>query len=63
MQIVEQDTLAEILRLSTTLPAELIVVGTHRRTGLARIALGSVAAHVIERAPCSVLVARTTAKD
>jgi nucleotide-binding universal stress UspA family protein len=61
--IVEQDTLAEILRLSTSLPAELIVVGTHGRTGLARIALGSMSAHVIERAPCSVLVARLNRND
>ena len=61
VMVVEQDTLAEILRLSTSLPAELIVVGTHGRTGLARIALGSMAAHVIERAPCSVLVARMSA--
>ena len=34
----------------------LIVVGTRGRTGLARLALGSVAEAVINRAPCSVLV-------
>jgi len=38
--------------------AELIVVGTHGRSGLARLTLGSTAASVIESAPCSVLVVR-----
>ena len=35
--------------------ADLVVVGTHGRTGLARLALGSVAESVLRRAPCSVL--------
>jgi nucleotide-binding universal stress UspA family protein len=38
--------------------AALIVVGTHGRTGLKRMALGSVAATVVRGAPCSVLVVR-----
>ena len=38
--------------------ADLIVVSTHGRTGLARFFVGSVAEHVIRHAPCSVLVAR-----
>ena len=38
--------------------AQLVVVGTHGRTGLAHIALGSVAEHVMRAAPCSVLVVR-----
>ena len=38
--------------------ADLIVVGTHGRTGMRRLLLGSVAAHVIGHAPCSVLVVR-----
>jgi nucleotide-binding universal stress UspA family protein len=37
---------------------DLIVVGTHGRTGLARILMGSVAEKVVRHAPCSVLVAR-----
>lgn len=36
--------------------ADLIVMGTHGRTGLARIFLGSVAEAVIRKAPCPVLV-------
>jgi nucleotide-binding universal stress UspA family protein len=38
--------------------ASLVVVGTHGRTGLRRLRLGSVAERTIRRAPCSVLVAR-----
>lgn len=37
---------------------ELIVMGTHGRTGLKRVVLGSVAEKVVRHAPCSVLVAR-----
>ncbi len=37
---------------------ELVVVGTHGRTGLSRALIGSVAERVVRHAPCSVLVAR-----
>jgi nucleotide-binding universal stress UspA family protein len=38
--------------------AELVVVGTHGRTGLARLALGSVAEGIIRHAPCSAYAVR-----
>lgn len=38
--------------------AELVVVGTHGRTGLARLALGSVAESIIRHVSCSVLAVR-----
>ena len=41
--------------------AELIVVGTQGRTGLARLTLGSTAEAVLHSAPCSVLVVRLAA--
>lgn len=50
-----------IVSLSESLPAGLVVVGTHGRTGLARMALGSVAEAVARTAHCSVLVVRTPA--
>jgi nucleotide-binding universal stress UspA family protein len=37
---------------------DLVVLGTHGHTGLARVLLGSVAESVVRRAPCSVLVVR-----
>ena len=43
---------------ASSAPAELIVVGTHGRTGLARLTLGSTAESIIRSAPCSVLVVR-----
>jgi nucleotide-binding universal stress UspA family protein len=48
----------EIVRAARRMKCELLVIGTHGRTGLARLALGSVAERVIETAPCSVLVGR-----
>jgi len=48
-----------ILSAASGLPAQLIVMGTHGRTGLSRIiALGSVAEAVVRAAPCSVLIVR-----
>lgn len=47
-----------IVRTARERGAELLVVGTHGRTGLSRVALGSVASRVARRAPCSVLVVR-----
>ncbi len=38
--------------------ADLVVVGTHGRTGVRRLALGSVAESVLRRARCSVMVVR-----
>ena len=50
-----------IVDLAESARAELVVVGTHGRTGLARLTLGSTAEAVIRSAPCSVLVIRLTA--
>jgi nucleotide-binding universal stress UspA family protein len=49
-----------IVDLAASANAELVVVGTHGRTGLARLTLGSTAEAVIRSAPCSVLVVRLT---
>jgi len=37
---------------------DLLVVGTHGRTGLSRAFIGSVAERLVRHAPCSVLVVR-----
>jgi universal stress protein A len=39
---------------------DLILMGTHGRTGLAHMFLGSVAEHVVRAAPCPVLLTRKT---
>ncbi|MBL8622742.1 MAG: universal stress protein [Myxococcales bacterium] len=44
------------LRLASELDAELLVVGTHGRTGLSRLLFGNLAEELVARAPCSVLV-------
>jgi nucleotide-binding universal stress UspA family protein len=41
--------------------AELIVVGTHGRTGFSRMVMGSVAARLVCTAPCPVLTVRDNA--
>jgi nucleotide-binding universal stress UspA family protein len=51
----------EILRYAKSNDIDLIVMGTHGRTGLVRAVLGSVAEAVIRAAPCPVLTIRSAA--
>ena len=48
----------EIVGAAKAWPADMIVVGSHGRTGLDRVILGSVAEQVMRHAPCPVLVVR-----
>ena len=50
-----------ILEVADTLGADVIVMGTHGRSGLKRLALGSVADHVVRTARCPVLMVRPPA--
>ena len=50
------DPAAEIVRHARDAGSDLLVVGTHGRTGLPRVVLGSVAERVVRLAPCPVLV-------
>lgn len=52
------DPWREILQLSANLCADLVVVGSHRRKGIAGWLLGSVSERVVRNACCPVLVAR-----
>jgi universal stress protein A len=47
-----------IVHAARTWRADLIVMGTHGRTGLRHVLIGSVAEKVTRHAPCSVLVVR-----
>jgi nucleotide-binding universal stress UspA family protein len=53
--IAEQDPVDAILAAAQNWPADLIVMGTHGRSGFERLLLGSVAEKVLRKAPCPVL--------
>lgn len=53
----------EILRIAEEDQADLIVIGTHGRTGLARVLMGSVAEAVMRRATCPVLTVKHAPKS
>jgi nucleotide-binding universal stress UspA family protein len=53
----------EILRVAGETASDVIVLGTHGRTGLGRLLLGSVAEQVVRAAPCPVLTVKATAAD
>jgi nucleotide-binding universal stress UspA family protein len=48
----------QIIKAAREVGADLIVMGTHGRTGLAHALLGSVAQKVVRKAPCPVLTVR-----
>lgn len=50
------DAKADILKVATTAEASLIVMGTHGRSGIDHLLLGSVTEKVLHKAPCPVLV-------
>lgn len=50
----------EIIRAARRAKADMIVMGTHGRTGLPRFFLGSVAGRVVSMAACPVLTVRGT---
>jgi nucleotide-binding universal stress UspA family protein len=51
----EGPAVAGVLDLARTLPADLLVMGTHGQGGLERLVLGSVTEAVLRKAPCPVL--------
>jgi quercetin dioxygenase-like cupin family protein len=57
-RVAEGNASQEILRSAQALKCDLIVMGTHGRTGLDRLLTGSVAEEVLRKAPCPVLVVR-----
>ena len=47
-----------IIKTAQKLDSDLIVMGTHGRTGLLRLLMGSTTERVVGQAPCNVLVVR-----
>jgi len=56
--LAEGDPVEEVLKVSRSVSADLLIVGTHDFIGLERFLLGSVANTIAKRAPCSVLIVR-----
>jgi len=54
----EGDAVAAILRAAEEHSCDLIVMGTHGRTGEARRLMGSVAEEVMQKAPCPVVAVK-----
>lgn len=48
----------EIINTTKEKEVDVIVMGTHGRTGIAHVIMGSVAENVVRRAPCAVLTVR-----
>lgn len=57
-RLVEGDPAEKILETARNEGVDLIVMGTHGTTGLARLLVGSVAESVLRQAPCPVLTVR-----
>ena len=51
----EGNTAGEILEQATSMKADLLVMGTHGRSGFERVVLGSVAEKVLRKASCPVM--------
>jgi nucleotide-binding universal stress UspA family protein/quercetin dioxygenase-like cupin family protein len=58
-RLAEGDPAEETLRLTEALRCDLVVMGTHGKSGLGRFLTGSVAEEVLRKAVCPVLVVRT----
>jgi len=56
--LIEGDPATEILQLARKTNADLIVMGTHGRTGVGRLLMGSVAERVLREAACPVLTVK-----
>ena len=55
LEIAEGSTATEILAKAEAMPADLLVMGTHGRSGFERLVLGSVTERVLRKAACPML--------
>ena len=61
VQVPEGEPGEAIVRAAREAGADLVVVGSHGRSGITKLLMGSVATHVVTHAPCSVLVVKAKA--
>lgn len=57
-EVMEGQPARRILAIATAWEADLVILGSHGRTGISELLLGSVSHAVISNAPCSVAVIR-----
>ena len=57
-KILNGDPRTELVEAARAEQADLLVVGSHGRTGMAKLLMGSVASYVVAHAPCSVMVVK-----
>jgi nucleotide-binding universal stress UspA family protein len=58
-RVMEGDPVEMILRAAKETKSDVIVMGTHGRTALSRLLMGSVAEAVLRKAPCPVLTVKS----
>ena len=58
-RLAQGDPAANIIAFATEQAVDVVVMGTHGRTGLERVLMGSVATAVLRRAPCPVLFVKS----
>jgi nucleotide-binding universal stress UspA family protein len=61
-EVREGDAAQQLIAAAVAKGADCIVIGSHGRTGISRLVLGSVARAVLFNAPCSVLIVRAPAR-
>src|SRR5213075_235238 len=57
-RVIQGDPREVLLEIAKEEHADLLVVGSHGRSSLPELRLGSVTSHVVSHAPCSVLVVK-----
>ena len=57
-KVIQGDPRNALVELAQNEGADLLVVGSHGRSGVAKLLMGSVASYVVTHAPCSVLVVK-----
>jgi nucleotide-binding universal stress UspA family protein len=62
LEVREGSIVGQVVKLAETLPADLVVMGTHGLTGFDRLMLGSVAERVLRRVGCPVITVPRAAK-
>jgi len=61
-KVLSGTTFVEIIKYARAANIELIVMGTHGRTGIKHLLIGSVAENVVRKSPCPVLTVHASEK-